>query len=167
MPSGSVQPNFSSSVVMVRSSGQKVAAKGALEPAGPPGEEPLDPVACRHLARSGCSCTTVSIIDSGAGSVADSARPILPWTLTTSGNVAISLSDCWSSSLLLVMLMLGSVVGMYSRSPSSSGGMNSVPSRVNGIDRRRQGQHRHDDHRVRVANGQAEERLVEPLHEVG
>jgi len=48
----------------------------------------------------------------GAGSVADSARPIFPCTLTTSGNVAISLSACWSSSLLLVMLMLGSVVGM-------------------------------------------------------
>ena len=63
---------------------------------------------------------------------ADSVRPILPWTLTTSGNVAISLSRCWRSCLLLVMLMLGSVVGMSSRSPSSSGGMNSVPSLLYG-----------------------------------
>jgi hypothetical protein len=58
------------------------------------------------------SRTTVSIIESGAGSVAVSARPILPCTLITSGKALISLSVCCRSCLLLVMLMEGSVVGM-------------------------------------------------------
>ena len=72
-----VQPNFNSSVVIVRSSGQNVAVNGHLSHAG----QPLKKYATgrvRHLSRSVCSCTAVSIMESGAGSVAVSARPILP-----------------------------------------------------------------------------------------
>ena len=39
----------------------------------------------------------VSIIVSGAGSVAVSARPTLPNTVFTSGTVLINLSVCWRS----------------------------------------------------------------------
>ncbi len=69
----------------------------------------------------------VSIIDSGAGSVAVSARPTLPNTDSTSGKVLMILSVCCSISLALVIEMPGKVVGMYRRSPSHSGGMNSEP----------------------------------------
>ena len=60
----------------------------------------------------GFSCTTVSIIDRGAGSVAVSARPILPKTDSTSGNVVRILSVCCSNSSALVMETPGNVVGM-------------------------------------------------------
>jgi hypothetical protein len=95
VPSGSVQPYFSSSMVMRRSRGHS---------------EPIRRV--RQRSGSVWSCTTVSIIDKGAGSVAVSARPILPCTVATSGNCLMSRSVCCSSSLLLVTLMAGSVVGM-------------------------------------------------------
>ncbi len=55
---------------------------------------------------------------SGAGSVAVSARPILPNTVLTSGTVRISLSVCCSNSCALPIEMPGKVVGMYIRSPS-------------------------------------------------
>ncbi len=54
----------------------------------------------------------VSIMVNGAGSVAVSARPILPSTDSTSGNEAMIRSVCWSNSLALVMEMPGNVVGM-------------------------------------------------------
>ena len=65
---------------------------------------------------------------SGAGSVAVSARPILPNTVSTSGTVLISRSVVCSSWRASPMEMPGLVVGMYIQSPSSSGGMNSLPS---------------------------------------
>ncbi len=81
----------------------------------------------RHSSR-GLNWIVVSIISSGAGSVAVSARPILPNTLCTSGICLIIRSVCCSSSPALPADSPGSAVGMYSRSPSSSGGMNSPPS---------------------------------------
>ena len=75
----------------------------------------------------GLSWITVSIMVSGAGSVAVSARPILPNTRSTSGCCLISRSVCCNSSCALPIDRPGSVVGMYIRSPSSSSGMNSVP----------------------------------------
>ena len=65
----------------------------------------------RHSSR-GFSRTVVSIIDSGAGSVAVSARPTLPKTCSTSGNVLIVRSVRCSSSRAAVMEMPGMVVGM-------------------------------------------------------
>ena len=106
---------FSSSTVIRRSRGNQ-----------------LPTVRVRQRSGSVWSCTTVSIIERGAGSVAVSARPILPCTLATSGKRLMSLSVCCSSSFDLVTLMAGSVVGMKRRSPSSSAGMNSVPSREAG-----------------------------------
>ncbi len=82
----------------------------------------------RHWSR-GLSWMVVSNISSGAGSVAVSARPALPKTLATSGTVRISRSVCWSSSDAFPTDRPGSAVGMYRRSPSSSGGMNSPPIR--------------------------------------
>ncbi len=81
----------------------------------------------RHWSR-GFSWITVSNISSGAGSVAVSARPALPNTRATSGTVLIMRSVCCSSSAALPADSPGSAVGMYRRSPSSSGGMNSPPS---------------------------------------
>ena len=85
----------------------------------------------RHWSR-GFSLITVSNISIGAGSVAVSARPALPNTRSTSGTVMISLSVCCSSARAASGDSPGSVVGMYRRSPSSSSGMNSVPSREAG-----------------------------------
>ncbi len=61
---------------------------------------------------SGVRVTIVSIIDSGAGSVAVSARPTLPRTCSTCGWVAMILSVCCNSSLALVIEIPGGVVGM-------------------------------------------------------
>ena len=65
----------------------------------------------RHSLR-GFSLTVVSIIESGAGSVAVSARPTLPKTCSTSGNVLMIRSVCCSSSRAPVIEIPGSVVGM-------------------------------------------------------
>ena len=54
----------------------------------------------------------VSIMDRGAGSVAVSARPILPWVVKTSGKRWMILSVCCSNSFALVIEMPGKVVGM-------------------------------------------------------
>ncbi len=48
----------------------------------------------------------------GAGSVAVSARPSLPTTLTTSGWLRMILSDSCNRRLASVTVTLGSVVGM-------------------------------------------------------
>ncbi len=81
----------------------------------------------------GFSKIVVSSIVSGAGSVAVSARPTLPKTRSTSGTVLISLSVCINSSRALPIETPGNVVGMYSRSPSSSSGINSLPIFLSGI----------------------------------
>ena len=76
----------------------------------------------------GFSWTTVSIIEKGAGSVAVSARPALPWTLRTSGNDLSVRSCVCISRAASVTEIPGKVVGMYRIVPSLSGGMNSWPS---------------------------------------
>jgi len=81
---------------------------------------------------SGLSCMTVSIIDSGAGSVAVSARPILPNTVLTSGTDLINLSVCCNNCCALPMDIPGKVVGIYMISPSFRSGINSEPSWVAG-----------------------------------
>ena len=75
----------------------------------------------------GLNWMVVSNISSGAGSVAVSARPALPYTLATSGTVLIKRSVCCKSSEALPVERPGKADGMYSRSPSSSFGMNSPP----------------------------------------
>jgi len=61
-----------------------------------------------------------------------SARPTLPNTRSTSGNCISTLSVCCNSREALSADRPGSAEGMYSRSPSMSGGMNSLPICVSG-----------------------------------
>src|SRR5258708_14838368 len=61
---------------------------------------------------SGLRLMIVSNISVGAGSVAVAARPALPKTESTSGNVLMILSWVWSSSAALVIDMLGRLTGM-------------------------------------------------------
>ena len=68
--------------------------------------------AMRRHSLSGFSCTTVSNISIGAGSVAVSARPALPWTVSTSGNARSTRSWIWSRRVASVTETVGSVVGM-------------------------------------------------------
>ena len=65
----------------------------------------------RHSPR-GLSAIVVSIIDSGAGSVAESARPTFPNTCRTSGKVRMTRSVCYRISRASVIDTPGSVVGM-------------------------------------------------------
>ena len=80
----------------------------------------------RHTA-SGFKLTIVSVMLTGAGSVEVSARAILATTDATSGN-------CWMAAFCFFVISIawaseieGSVTGMNMRSPSFSGGMNSLP----------------------------------------
>ena len=61
---------------------------------------------------AGLRSTTVSTMESGAGSVDVSARPALPWTWITSGNVMSTRSWACSQLLASATEMPGSVVGM-------------------------------------------------------
>ena len=65
----------------------------------------------RHSDR-GFSVTVVSIISTGAGSVAESARPSLPKTRSTSGNAFSFRSICWTIHPASRDGSPGSVVGM-------------------------------------------------------
>ena len=65
----------------------------------------------RHWER-GFSMTVVSIISTGAGSVAVSARPSLPKTRATSGNDFSLRSICWTIQPASRDGSPGSVVGM-------------------------------------------------------
>ena len=76
----------------------------------------------------GLRLMTVSNISVGAGSVAVLARPALPKTESTSGKLLMILFCVCISSAALVMDMPGSEVGMYSKLPSLSVGINSEPS---------------------------------------
>ena len=76
---------------------------------------------------SGFKMIVVSIISTGAGSVAVSARPSLPATERTSGTWLITLSCHDMMRFTSVSDVLGSSTGMKSREPSLSGGMNSLP----------------------------------------
>ena len=60
----------------------------------------------------GLNWIVVSNISSGAGSVAVSARPALPYTLATSGTVLIRRSVCCSRERAASVESPGSVVGM-------------------------------------------------------
>ena len=80
----------------------------------------------RHCDR-GLRWTTVSVMLSGDGSVEVSARPTLATAYSTSGTRS-SAPFCRSAMRVFSSSeMLGSAIGMNSRSPSSSGGMNSLP----------------------------------------
>ena len=76
----------------------------------------------------GLSWITVSIMEKGAGSVDVSARPDFPSTLATSGKLMRMRSCVCIRRCASVIEMPGSVVGMKTSAPSSSGGMNSLPS---------------------------------------
>ena len=65
----------------------------------------------RH-SECGLSVITVSNMDSGAGSVAVSARPALPSTRSTSGNCLMRRSVTWSSRCASAMEIPGMVEGM-------------------------------------------------------
>ena len=75
---------------------------------------------------------TVSNMERGAGSVGVSARPALPKTRSTSGNLRRIKSWAWTSRFASSMEMPGTVIGMKRIEPSSSGGMNSEPSLLHG-----------------------------------
>ena len=72
---------------------------------------------------------TDSIMSSWAGSVAVSARPAFPCTDATSGNRMMMRSCAISARRASSIAIPGNVVGITSSEPSSSGGMNSDPSR--------------------------------------
>ena len=75
----------------------------------------------------GFNVMIVSNISVGAGSVAVSALPALPNTVSTSGNDLMMRSCVCISSAAFVTERPGSVVGMYISVPSSRFGMNSLP----------------------------------------
>ena len=85
----------------------------------------------RHSLRS-LRMAIVSIIDSGAMSVALSARPIFPITVCTSGMRASAASRCWTICFACAEPTPGNSDGMSMMEPSLSGGMNSLPMRVHG-----------------------------------
>ena len=72
----------------------------------------------------------VSTMSSGDGSVAVSARPAFPTTIKTSGKPRSTASRAFRSSVACFTDIRGSEVGMSRIDPSSRGGMNSLPSRV-------------------------------------
>src|SRR5213596_2120229 len=71
-------------------------------------------------------------MDIGAQSVAVFARPALPHTDATSGNVMRIESSTWSRRRCVVRDTAGRVLGMYISDPSFNGGMNSLPRPANG-----------------------------------
>ena len=77
----------------------------------------------------GLRTITVSIMESGAGSVEVSARPDLPNTVSTSGKLLMMRFWTCINCCASVTERPGNVDGMNRRVPSSSGGMNSDPSR--------------------------------------
>ena len=100
------------SISLIKSSQE--ACSGQMRPStarNGPGHDEKKRCLARH-SDIGLSCTTVSIMENGAGSVDVSARPALPCTLMTSGNCRrmrswVSINRCAS-----VTEMPGSVVGM-------------------------------------------------------
>ncbi len=83
----------------------------------------------RHCSR-GLRCTTVSVMFSGDGSVDVSARPTFATAYSTSGTCMSAVFCMRAISVFCSSEMLGSEIGMKRRSPSLSGGMNSVPMRA-------------------------------------
>ena len=80
---------------------------------------------------SGFNMIVVSIISTGAGSVAVSARPSLPATDSTSGVSRMTRSCHDMMRFTSVNDVLGSSTGMKSREPSFNVGMNSRPKPAN------------------------------------
>ena len=76
---------------------------------------------------SGLSMMVVSIISTGAGSVAVSERPSLPPTDSTSGVCLMTASCHAMMRFTSVSDVLGSSTGMKSKLPSFNVGMNSLP----------------------------------------
>lgn len=64
----------------------------------------------------------------GAGSSAVSARPSLPTTISTSGMAATRMSSCFTTSVFCSTPACGMLVGISRKLPSSSEGMNSLPT---------------------------------------
>ncbi len=128
---GSCMRSFISAVSSSQVSGRCSGQSGRRATASQPGAQPeYQRRSGRVRQRStGLSRTVVSTIDRGAGSVADSTRPILPNTDSTSGKERRMRSWIWSWRLASSIEMLGKVIGMYRMSPSLRGGMNSWPSR--------------------------------------
>src|SRR5690242_14661298 len=79
----------------------------------------------------GFSSMIVSIIGTGALSVAELMRPALPSTFFTSGTVVMILSWICRMRFISALEASGSAMGMNRIVPSFSGGMNSLPSRDN------------------------------------
>ena len=99
-----------SSRVMGTNSGQTAASAGRAK-AGVTPTYQRRTYFVRH-SLLGLRRMTVSTMESGAGSVGVSARPILPRTLSTSGN-SFRIASCFRSWFLASsMEMFGSVVGM-------------------------------------------------------
>ena len=89
-------------------------------------------IPARH-SLNGLSVIVVSNMSRPAGSVAVFARPALPHTCSTSGN-RLRISSCTRRiSRARATLTPGRVVGMKRIVPSSSGGMNSEPILLHGI----------------------------------
>jgi hypothetical protein len=130
-PMGLLMPVASMSMRLRMGGIQMLARPGSLTAASNSSTSFSGVMPGRHWSR-GLSWMVVSNISIGAGSVAVSARPALPKTRATSGTVLIMRSVCCSNSPALAALRPGSAVGMYSRSPSSSGGRNSPPRRAIG-----------------------------------
>ena len=76
------------------------------------GAQPEYHVSTRRHSDFGLRVTTVSSIESGAGSVEVPARPALPRTRSTSGNDLMIRSVTWRSFVASVIEMPGIVVGM-------------------------------------------------------
>ncbi len=132
MPTGLLMPVASMSMRFRMGGTQTFDSPGTLTTRSSSSTSLSGVMPARHCVR-GLNWMVVSNISRGAGSVAVSARPALPNTRSTSGTVLMRRSVCWSSSDALEAEMPGNADGMYSRSPSSSGGMNSPPRRATGM----------------------------------
>ena len=132
MPTGLLMPVASMSMRFRIGGTQMLLSPGTLTAASSSSTSLSGVMPAPPFAR-GLNWIVVSNISIGAGSVAVSARPALPNTRATSGTVLIIRSVCCSSWPAFDADRPGSADGMYSRSPSSSGGMNSPPSCITGM----------------------------------
>ncbi len=132
MPTGLLMPVANMSMRLRMGGTQTLESPGTLTMRSSSSTSLSGVMPARHWSR-GLNWMVVSNISSGAGSVAVSARPAFPKTVCTSGTVLMSLSVCWSNCDALETDRPGNADGMYSRSPSSSAGMNSAPRRLAGM----------------------------------
>ena len=111
MPTGVLMPVESMSIRVLMGIVQAFVSPGICNAASISSINLSGVMPSRHCS-GGLSMTVVSNIDNGAGSVAVSARPTLPKTWCTSGNVLMILSVCCKISRALVIESPGKVVGM-------------------------------------------------------